>query len=40
IPIYFISTPYLLMGGLLLLYFSIAAIVRQFADNFARIFIG
>ena len=40
IPIYFISTPYLLLGGLFLVYFSIAAIVRQFADNFARIFLG
>ncbi len=40
IPIYFISTPYLLMGGLFLVYFSIAAIVRQFADNFSRIFLG
>src|SRR5690606_33354307 len=34
IPIYFISTPYLLMGGLFLVYFSIAVIVRQFAENF------
>lgn len=40
IPIYFISTPYLLMGGLFLMYLSIAAIVRQFADNFAGIFMG
>ncbi|GEO85233.1 MULTISPECIES: flagellar biosynthetic protein FliR [Alphaproteobacteria] len=40
IPIYFISTPYLLMGGLFLLYFSIAALVRQFAENFFRIFLG
>ncbi|MGV8938439.1 MAG: flagellar biosynthetic protein FliR [Allorhizobium sp.] len=40
IPIYFISTPYLLMGGLFLMYLSIAAIVRQFADNFARVFMG
>lgn len=40
IPIYFISTPYLLMGGIFLLYFSIAAIVRQFAENFLNIFQG
>ena len=30
IPVYFISTPYLLMGGLFLIYFSIAAMVSQF----------
>ena len=40
IPIYFISTPYLLMGGLFLLYFSIAAMVRQFAENFLTVFQG
>ncbi|MCM2472834.1 flagellar type III secretion system protein FliR [Rhizobium sp. CG5] len=40
IPIYFISTPYLLVGGLFLVYLSIAALVRQFAENFTRIFLG
>ena len=40
IPIYFISTPYLLMGGLFLLYFSIAAMIRQFAENFLTVFQG
>lgn len=38
IPIYFISTPYMLMGGLFLVYLSIAAMVRQFADAFPAIF--
>ncbi len=40
IPIYFISTPYLLLGGLFLVFLSIAAIVRQFADGFPAIFLG
>ncbi|NKN34806.1 flagellar type III secretion system protein FliR [Agrobacterium sp. a22-2] len=40
IPIYFISTPYLLVGGLFLVYLSIAALVRQFAENFTPIFLG
>ncbi|MGF0537358.1 flagellar biosynthetic protein FliR [Agrobacterium sp. ES01] len=40
IPIYFISTPYLLVGGLFLLYLSIAAMVRQFAAGFPAIFLG
>ncbi|MEN3147297.1 flagellar biosynthetic protein FliR [Neorhizobium sp. IRAMC:178] len=38
IPIFFISTPFLLMGGLFLLYLSIAAFIRQYADGFAPIF--
>lgn len=40
IPIYFISMPYLLMGGLFLLYLSIAALVNQFAEYFTTIFLG
>lgn len=40
IPVYFISTPYLLMGGLFMLYLSIAALVQQFADAFPTVFIG
>jgi len=40
IPVYFISTPYLLMGGLFLLYFSIAALISQFAQSFGSIFVG
>jgi len=40
IPVFFISTPFLLMGGLFLLYLSIAAIIRQYADGFATIFMS
>ncbi|MEI1252110.1 flagellar biosynthetic protein FliR [Rhizobium aouanii] len=40
IPVYFISTPYLLMGGLFLIYFSIAAMVSQFGQSFGSIYIG
>jgi flagellar biosynthetic protein FliR len=40
IPVYFISTPYLLMGGLFLMYFSVAALVSQFGQSFASIFAG
>jgi flagellar biosynthetic protein FliR len=40
IPIYFISTPYLLMGGLFMLYLSIAAMISQFADAFLGVFNG
>lgn len=40
IPIYFISLPYLIIGGLFLLYFAIAALVSQFAGQFAVIFLG
>lgn len=38
IPIYFISTPYLISGGVFMLFLSIAALVRQFADGFAPVF--
>lgn len=38
IPVFFISTPFLLMGGLLLLYLSIAALVRQYVDGFVPVF--
>ncbi|MBP1842166.1 flagellar biosynthetic protein FliR [Rhizobium petrolearium] len=38
IPVYFISTPFLLMGGLFLLYLSIAAFVRLYVDGFVPIF--
>lgn len=38
IPVFFISTPFLLMGGLFLLYLSIAALVRQYADGFAAVY--
>ena len=40
IPIYFISTPYLLMGGLFMLYVSIAALVSQFSNAFLTVFNG
>lgn len=40
IPLYFVSTPYLLMGGIFLLYLSIAAFIRQFTDGFSAIFLG
>jgi len=40
IPVYFISTPYLLMGGLFLLYFSIAAMISQFGQSFAALYVG
>lgn len=40
IPVYFISTPYLLAGGLFMFYLSIAAMVRQFTDAFGPIFVG
>lgn len=40
IPIYFISTPYLLMGGLFMLYLSIAAMMSQFSDAFLSVFNG
>ncbi|PZM11981.1 flagellar biosynthetic protein FliR [Rhizobium tubonense] len=40
IPIYFISTPYLLMGGLFMLYLSIAAMISQFSDAFLSVYNG
>jgi len=39
-PIYFISTPYLVMGGLFLIYLGIAAMLGLFADGFGPIFAG
>jgi flagellar biosynthetic protein FliR len=38
VPVFYISTPYLLMGGLMLVYFTIAAMVMQFAQYFPMIF--
>ena len=40
IPVYFISTPYALMGGIFLLYLSIASILDQFVKGFATVFTG
>lgn len=39
-PIYFISTPYLVMAGLFLVYFGIASMLGLFADAFGPIFAG
>ncbi len=40
VPVFFISAPYLIMGGLFMLYLSVAALLRQFADAFPTVFIG
>jgi flagellar biosynthesis protein FliR len=40
VPVYFISTPYLLMGGLFMLYLSIAELVTQFAGSFLSVYNG
>ncbi|MNT92261.1 flagellar biosynthesis protein FliR [compost metagenome] len=40
IPIYFISQPYLIMGGMFLVYLGIAAMLRLFADGFAPVMQG
>ncbi len=40
IPVYFISTPYLLMGGLFMLYLSLAAMISQFSDAFLSVYNG
>jgi flagellar biosynthetic protein FliR len=40
IPVYFISTPFLVAGGIFLLYLSIAAFIHQYADGFGRVFNG
>jgi flagellar biosynthetic protein FliR len=39
-PLYFISAPYLIMGGMFLLYLGIAAMLRLFADGFAVVMQG
>lgn len=38
VPVFYISTPYLLLGGLLLVYFTIASMVMQFGQYFPMIF--
>ena len=38
VPVYFISTPYLITGGIFMLYLAIAAMIRQFADGFGPVF--
>jgi flagellar biosynthetic protein FliR len=40
IPVYFISAPYLLMGGLLLFYYGVAAMLHLFGQSFLPIFGG
>ncbi len=40
IPIYFISIPFILAGGLLLVYFGIANYLTLFLDGFIQIFQG
>lgn len=38
IPVYFVSTPYAVMGGIFLLYLAIASIIEQFVKGFPLIF--
>lgn len=38
VPVFFISLPFALTGGLFLMYISVAAIIRQFADGFLPVF--
>lgn len=38
IPVYFISTPFLVAGGIFLVYLSIAVMLRQFTDGFGPVF--
>lgn len=38
VPVYFISTPYQVMGGLLLFYYGVSALLALFADAFGTVF--
>jgi flagellar biosynthetic protein FliR len=38
VPVYFISTPYQVVGGVLLLYFGIVSMLTLFGDAFSQIF--
>lgn len=38
IPIFFISMPFALLGGLFLFYLSVAMVIRQFVDGFLPVF--
>jgi len=40
IPVYFISLPFVIAGGLILVYFGIAPLLRLFADGFVPLTIG
>lgn len=39
-PIYFISLPYIIMGGLFLLYFGVSSFLEIFANGFLPVFEG
>ncbi len=39
-PVYFISAPYLVMGGLILFYYGVEAMLRLFAAGFMPVFTG
>jgi flagellar biosynthetic protein FliR len=38
VPVYFISTPYMVLGGTMLLYFGIRGVLQLFGDGFVQIF--
>jgi flagellar biosynthetic protein FliR len=38
VPVYFISAPYMVMGGMILFYLSVAAMLSLYADAFGPIF--
>ena len=40
IPVYFISLPFVIAGGLILIYFGIGTMLSLFADGFVDITIG
>ena len=40
IPVYFISLPFVVAGGLILIYFGIATMLSLFADGFVDITVG
>lgn len=40
IPVFFVSTPYAVLGGIFLLYLAIASIIEEFVKGFAVVFNG
>ena len=40
IPVYFISLPFVITGGLVLVYFAIPTMLSLFADGFVPVTIG
>ncbi|MDX3926358.1 MAG: flagellar biosynthetic protein FliR [Shinella sp.] len=40
IPIYFISLPFIILGGMFLVYFGISEMLEIFANGFAPVFLG